>query len=552
MLNANLAVKNAKNTVKTPRRFLAVLAVLMVPGALARRITIPDEYELLEQIVVENEIALVVLDPINSFLSAKIDAHRDAEIRRVLDPLAALCARRHFAALAVVHLNRRTDTDVLNRITGSGGYGGSARSILTFGKHPEDDTQRVVAAEGNWQRENRSELFELREVIVFPDAAPEDQTQPALVHVGTVDLDSSDLVDQLDDDRPALEQAKEFLLGELALGPVPVSDLTPRRRGERDLLAYRRARQEAARRRGATDLVGDLAARRGPLGVVPRARRGAEPMSQTREWLRFVEKRRRELHDAYPCARRPTGAAARSHRQRVGPVTRICKPCRDELYEQLADEYLQAKGDLHAREHVAWAGRGAAGLQGAEAQAGRGRPAAAETASGAEGEAASRPAQPGRRDHHSRKETHHDRYRQHRDHRGRARAIRAVPAAPGSCSAPTTQTRDRQRAAEIANALARVIREKQAVRAHRRQGIRDSSRAGRCSARCWASSRSASGRGRLEDGWEARVEVRRVSDGRPLGAAEADACAPSGSGRRPTTTRSGAWRRRGRRRRRSG
>ena len=40
--------------------------------------------------MVENEIALVVLDPINSFISAKIDAHRDAEIRRVLDPLAAL------------------------------------------------------------------------------------------------------------------------------------------------------------------------------------------------------------------------------------------------------------------------------------------------------------------------------------------------------------------------------------------------------------------------------------------------------------------------------
>jgi hypothetical protein len=59
-------------------------------GAYARRITIPDEYELLEQIVVENEIALVVLDPINSFIAKSVDAHRDAEIRRVLDPLAAL------------------------------------------------------------------------------------------------------------------------------------------------------------------------------------------------------------------------------------------------------------------------------------------------------------------------------------------------------------------------------------------------------------------------------------------------------------------------------
>jgi hypothetical protein len=194
-------------------------------GAYARRVTIPDEYGLLEQIVVENEIALVCLDPINSFITAKVDAHRDAEIRRVLDPLAALAARRGFAAFGVVHLNRRTDTDVLNRITGSGGYGGSARSILTFGRHPENENQRVVAAEGNWQREAHSDLFELREIVVFPDADPDDATQPALVHVGTVDLDSSDLIDQLADDRSALEQAKDYLLGELVGGPVPVADL---------------------------------------------------------------------------------------------------------------------------------------------------------------------------------------------------------------------------------------------------------------------------------------------------------------------------------------
>jgi hypothetical protein len=194
-------------------------------GTFARRIVIPDEYELLEQIVVENAIALVVLDPINSFITAKVDAHRDAEIRRVLDPLAALAARRRFSALAVVHLNRRNDTDVLNRITGSGGYGGSARSILTFGRHPDQEQQRVVAAEGNWQKEAQSDLFEIREVIVFPDAPPEEQTQPALVHVGASELDSADLIDQMADDRTALEEAKDFLLGELYGAPVPVTDL---------------------------------------------------------------------------------------------------------------------------------------------------------------------------------------------------------------------------------------------------------------------------------------------------------------------------------------
>jgi hypothetical protein len=212
---------------RSPRAKVDGLDGLDRHGAYTRRVAIPDEYWLLEQIIVETEpkISLLVLDPINSFISHKVDAHRDAEIRRVLDPLAALAARHHFSALAVVHLNRRSDTDVLNRITGSSGYGGSARSILTFGRHPENPTQRVVAAEGNWQKEAQSDLFEIREVVVFPDADPDDQTMPTLVHVGLSELESSDLIDQLSDDRMAIEEAKDYLLGELAGGPVPVVDL---------------------------------------------------------------------------------------------------------------------------------------------------------------------------------------------------------------------------------------------------------------------------------------------------------------------------------------
>jgi hypothetical protein len=230
-------IKAAKTANTAPGGDLGGLGGLDGLGAYARRITIPDEYALLEEIVVENAVALVVLDPINSFITAKVDAHRDVEIRRVLDPLAALSARRKFASVAVVHLNRRTDTDILNRITGSGGYGGSARSILTFGRHPENEDQRVVAAEGNWQKQAQSDLFELREVIVFPTAASDEQTQPALVHVGGSELDSSDLIDQMAEDGSALEDAREFLLGELIGGPVPVSAL--RRGAEANAISWR-------------------------------------------------------------------------------------------------------------------------------------------------------------------------------------------------------------------------------------------------------------------------------------------------------------------------
>jgi hypothetical protein len=75
------------------------------------------------------------------------------------------------------------------------------------------------------------------------------------------------------------------------------------------------------------------------VGDGPTGRR----VSQKRVWRRFVEARRTELHDVYPCAAPTARRLCPKHGTRVGPVTRICKPCRDELYEQLAGEY--PKGD---------------------------------------------------------------------------------------------------------------------------------------------------------------------------------------------------------------
>jgi hypothetical protein len=59
-------------------------------------------------------------------------------------------------------------------------------------------------------------------------------------------------------------------------------------------------------------------------------------VSQRSEWRRFVERRRRELRDAYPCAAPTNRRVCPKHRSRI---TGVCKPCRDELYEQLAAEY---------------------------------------------------------------------------------------------------------------------------------------------------------------------------------------------------------------------
>jgi hypothetical protein len=62
-------------------------------------------------------------------------------------------------------------------------------------------------------------------------------------------------------------------------------------------------------------------------------------VSQKAEWRRFVERRRSELHDAYPCAMPTRRRVCPKHHHRI---VEVCKPCRDELYEQLAAEYTAA------------------------------------------------------------------------------------------------------------------------------------------------------------------------------------------------------------------
>lgn len=73
-------------------------------------------------------------------------------------------------------------------------------------------------------------------------------------------------------------------------------------------------------------------------------------MNPRAEWKRYVERRRAELHDRYPCAAPTRQRICPKHRTPVPQTTRsgiqltaICTACRESLYEQLATEYLAAQ-----------------------------------------------------------------------------------------------------------------------------------------------------------------------------------------------------------------
>lgn len=135
---------------------------------------LPDDVEALGRIIERSEHAqLVVLDPLNAFLSGELDAHRDQDVRAALGPLFGLAQRLHVAFILVAHFNKAKDMDAVERIGGSIGIAAQARLLLGVGRPTdadEDDPQRVMLPlGGNLGPGSRKLAFEVIPWEMDPD-----------------------------------------------------------------------------------------------------------------------------------------------------------------------------------------------------------------------------------------------------------------------------------------------------------------------------------------------------------------------------------------------
>jgi putative DNA primase/helicase len=90
---------------------------------------------------------LLIIDPVSAYMG-RVDTHRDAEIRRVLAPLADLASRRGIAVVGVMHL-KKGDTSALLRVSGSIGFVAAARVVWGFGEDPDAAESRIMVAVKN-------------------------------------------------------------------------------------------------------------------------------------------------------------------------------------------------------------------------------------------------------------------------------------------------------------------------------------------------------------------------------------------------------------------
>jgi putative DNA primase/helicase len=96
------------------------------------------DMEVLQRKLVEiGDVRLLIVDPIVSAIAG--DSHKNAEVRRGLQPLADLAASMRCALLGITHFSKGTGgRDPVERLTGSLAFGALARVVLVAAKHQEE------------------------------------------------------------------------------------------------------------------------------------------------------------------------------------------------------------------------------------------------------------------------------------------------------------------------------------------------------------------------------------------------------------------------------
>jgi AAA domain len=107
-------------------------------------LTLPDHLDILESKIIELGIGIIYVDALFSHLNLEGEGKMAQQVRAALHPIGELCQRQNIALMAVRHWTKATGS-ALSRALGSVEFTNFARSVFTFGKHP-NNAELVVCA----------------------------------------------------------------------------------------------------------------------------------------------------------------------------------------------------------------------------------------------------------------------------------------------------------------------------------------------------------------------------------------------------------------------
>ena len=211
----------------------------------------------IERACVSAEIKLLIIDTVVAHMPMAHDSYKEQAVRAVLKPVKAMCERVGMGVLGLMHTNRREDKAILSRISGSGGFGGLARSVLLMGLDPNEppETPNRVLVHGKSNVGKFAPTLRMhveeREVPVGPTINGVQQAGRwgVLVTDGVSSLTAEALLSPAasEEERTQTDEAMAFLDGRLTNVPVLSATLKSEAKGEG---ISERTLQRAAQRMG--------------------------------------------------------------------------------------------------------------------------------------------------------------------------------------------------------------------------------------------------------------------------------------------------------------
>jgi AAA domain-containing protein/CHC2-type zinc finger protein len=180
-------------------------------------ITLKD-VALLEAAVVETGAKLIIIDPIQSYMGAEVDAHRSNETRPVMDGLIELAQKHNVCILILRHLSKASGGRAIHRGLGSIDLTGAVRTEMLAGSAPGEPKNRaLVQIKNNLGPQAGSLGYQIVGT----------EMKAKLEWLGESKLSAEDLLspDAATEDRSDIDEAEEFIREQLKNGPKRLRDL---------------------------------------------------------------------------------------------------------------------------------------------------------------------------------------------------------------------------------------------------------------------------------------------------------------------------------------
>jgi putative DNA primase/helicase len=165
------------------------------------------------------DVALLIIDPVSAYLG-DADSHKNADIRALLAPLADMASQHGVAVVLITHLAKNASAEALLRVQGSIAFAAAARAAWGVARDKDTPSRRLFLPLKNNIGSDQTGLAFSVEAVMLPGGIATSRVvwEGAPVTMSAEEAFAPDLSRE---DRTAVEEARDFLTGLLADGPVP-------------------------------------------------------------------------------------------------------------------------------------------------------------------------------------------------------------------------------------------------------------------------------------------------------------------------------------------